>query len=414
MSGVIKGENAKIPNRGQQGGGAGINTINGVFIGSVTSTTDSIYTGRIKVQIPEFGSDSSPRWVLLITPFGGVTENKETSKVGQVYGTNESGLNGTPKSYGMWPQPPAVGTEVLVAFTSSREEGYLVGSVITKDRNHMMGGRASAEGYTGGIKPVGEKNPFDTLDPDTKPTDPVFQKILETQGLEEDYSRGHSQSSARRESPSRVFGITTLGGHVFSMDDGTNFNEPSNAADPPFSRNIRLRSRGGAEILIDDTNSFIFVTNHKGNAWIEIDEDGRVDVYAKNSISMHTENDFNVHAKGDINMQADKGINLKSTGSEGIKIDATLGHLDVYTEKDFKIEAKLNGNVKAGGNYKETASRIDMNGPVATAASRIIDQEQIGNKNILRSAASRVPEHHPWAGASKIQETFKSAKGNTA
>lgn len=405
MSGVIKGENVNIPKRGQQGGAAGINVINGVFVATVTDTTDSIYTGRIKVQIPEFGSNSSPRWVLLVTPFGGITQYKEASKNPTQYGTNEGGEGGTPKAYGMWPQPPAVGTEVLVAFTSSREEGYLLGSMISKDRNYMMGGRASAESYSGELGPVGEKNPFDKNDPNVKPLDQEFNDTLKEQGLEKDYVRGHSMSSARRESPSRVFGITTLGGHVLTIDDGdTN----------GLSQNVRIRTRKGAQILIDDTNKFIFINNHNGTAWIEIDEDGKIDLYAKDNISMHTEKDFNVHAKGEINMQSDKGINLRSTGTDGIKIDATVGDLDVYTGKDFKIEAAINGNVKAGGNYKETANRIDMNGPPAEASTRIEANQLVENKNVLASAATRVPEHHPWNGASKIQETFESAKGNTA
>lgn len=405
MSGIFKGENVNIPSRGQQGGGGGINVITGVFIGSVVDVTDSIYTGRIKVNIPEFGSKYSHRWVLLITPFGGITQYKEAVEDPTQFGNNETGIGGTPKSYGMWPQPPAVGTEVLVAFTSSREEGFLVGSLISKDRNYMMGGRASAESYDGNLSPVGEKNPFDRNDPLTKPADKEGFNILKEQGLDNDYSRGHSMSSARRESPSRVFGITTLGGHVVSIDDGdVNGN----------SQNIRIRTRQGAQILLDDKNKFIFINNHKGTGWIEIDEDGKIDVYGKDSISMHTEQDFNIHAKGDINMQADKGINLKSAGSDGIKIDASVGDVDLYAAKDFKFEAALNGNVKAGGNYKETANRIDMNGPPAEASTRIEANQLVENKNVLSSAATRVPEHHPWNGATKIQETFESAKGNTA
>lgn len=405
MSGIIRGENVNIPKRGQQGTGAGINNINGVFIAYVTENKDSIYTGRIKVQIPEFGSNNSFRWILLIQPFGGVTELKETSKNPQEFGDNESGANGTPKSYGIWPQPPAIGTEVLVAFTSSKEEGYLVGSVISKDRNYMLGGRASAESYDGVLSPVGEKNPFDRNDPDTKPADKEALNVLKEQGLENDYVRGHSMSSARRESPSRVFGITTLGGHTLSIDDGNKDN---------LSNNIRIKTRQGAQILIDDTNKLLFINNHNASAWIEIDEDGKVDVYANDSISMHTENDFNVHAKGNINMQADKGINMKSTGSEGIKVEATTGDYDLYAENNFKFNAGLNGHVLCGASYFETAQRIDMNGPPASPATKIINNQLVENKNVLQSTASRVPEHHPWNGATKIQETFESAKGNTS
>jgi len=405
MSYTIQTGGKRIQSNVKQSDTTGRNIITGNYVGTVSEHYDSLHTGRIGVVIPEFGTDDSVI-VLLVTPFGGVTEALDSGKQPDVFGNDEEGSGGTPKSYGMWPQPPAIGTEVLVAFTASRREGFLIGSFISKDRNHMMGGRASAESFDGTIQPVGEKNPYDLTGGTIKPKDEVFADTLKTQGLEEDYSRGHSGSSARRETPSRVFGITTRGGHVFTMDDGT--------AEDALSRNIRIRSRGGAQILIDDTNEFVFITNHKGNAWIEIDADGRIDVYSQNDISYHSEGDFNVHAKGRINMESDIGINIRSTGSDGVKVDATTANVDVFAGNDFQIQAAVNGNVKAGGNYKETANRIDMNGPPATVASRIITKELVGNKNVLKSAATRVPEHHPWKGASTIEETFETAKGNTA
>lgn len=409
---MIKTNNSTLPHRAKQGGNNGINVINGVFLGTVTSVTDSIYSGTIRVHIPEFGAElgSSDRAILLCTPYGGVTQPLDASSDPTAYGGedadgNESSVGGTPKSYGMWPQPPAIGTEVLVAFTSSREEGFLIGATIGKDRNHMMGGRASAESYLPGLAPVGEKNPYDLNDPDIKPADLEGVDVLLEQGLLADFARGHSMSSARRESPSGVFGITTINGHVFTMDDGNI---------QGMSRNIRLKSRGGAQILLDDTNKMIFVNNHNGSAWIEIDELGRIDVYSKGSISMHTEDDFNLHAKGNINMQADQGVNIRSAGAEGVKIEANVGDLDMYTAQNFQLQAALNGNVTAGASYKESAARIDMNGPVATPSARILDNPLVDNRNVLLSAAARVPEHHPWLGATSVQETFKTAKGNTA
>jgi hypothetical protein len=405
---MIKTENVDIPMRGKPGSSGNINTITGVFVGEVIDNTDSIYTGRIKVRIGEFASstdDGADRWCLLCTPYGGFTQVKEASDDPTIYGNNSSGENATPKSYGLWPQPPAIGTVVAVAYTASMEQGIVIGTLMFKDRNHMLGGRASAEAYDGSISPVGEKNPYDTVDSVTKPVDNDFKQQLEEQGLHEDYSRGHSASSARRESPSNVFGITTLNGHVITMDDGDHAG---------MSKNIRVRSRGGAQILLDDTNKFVFVNNHNGSAWIEIDETGHIDIYSANSISIHTEEDFNVHAKGNINMQADQEVNIRSTGSEGIKIDATVGDLDIYTASSFKLQAGLNGNIKVAGSYKETAARIDMNGPVAASATRISTNALVSNQNILASACTRVPEHHPWRGASTIQETFETAKGNTA
>lgn len=398
--------NAITPESAKQGGTRGVNQINGVYVGIVDSNEDAIYTGRIKVRLPEMGSASAPYQCLLITPFGGVTNTEGATGDPTQYGQDESSEGGSPKSYGMWPQPPAVGTEVLVAFTSRQSFGYLLGSAIGVDRNHMMGGKASALNYTqqGTILPVAEKNPYDTNDPDTKPADPATSQNLIDQGLENDYVRGHSQSSARRESPSRVFGITTSDGHVFTMDDGNTNGD---------SKNIRLRTKGGAQVLMDDTTGIVFITNHKGNAYIEMDANGKIDVYSQSDISYHCEGDFNLHAKGNINMQSDNEVQIKSIGSGGVKVEATAGDYDLYTAKDFKFQAGGNGNVLAAGNYKEQASRIDMNGPAPSSATKIIMNQLVENTNILESAATRVPEHHPWKGATGVQERFNLAKGNT-
>ena len=88
-----------------------------------------------------------------------------------------------------------------------------------------MGGHASTEAYdpdTGesSFGPTLEKNPNDGQDSTTRPMNSFNDAKLKQQGLAGDLVRGHSQSTARRESPSKVFGMTTAGGHVLTMDDG--------------------------------------------------------------------------------------------------------------------------------------------------------------------------------------------------
>ena len=121
------------------------------------------------------------------------------------------------------------------------------------------------------------------------------------------------------------------------------------------SKNIRLRTKGGAQVLLDDTTQIVFITNQKGNAYIEMDADGRIDVYSPKDISYHAEGDFNLHAKGNINMQADNGVQIKSIGADGIKVEATAGDYDRFTGKDFKFEAGANGNLIAARQLQRTS-----------------------------------------------------------
>ena len=120
------------------------------------------------------------------------------------------------------------------------------------------------------------------------------KKIWDAQNLTNDPDRGPGTSSAFRETPSSVFGISTpgapydpndpqfkandvgdnewgvrgrKGGHTFIMDDGdVNGN----------NQMFRLRSSKGHMILMNDTKDFIYVINSKGTAWLEINAAGDI------------------------------------------------------------------------------------------------------------------------------------------
>tara|TARA_B100001248_G_scaffold182455_1_gene138917 strand:+ start:3435 stop:4649 length:1215 start_codon:yes stop_codon:yes gene_type:complete len=379
----------------------GVMGLNGVYTGIVVDNKDSIYTGRIQVRIGQFGSNPDTKttyWALLMVPFGGVQDPKSSGK-------NVEDESQSTKSYGMWPQPPEIGTEVVVAFNDSRNEGILMGSLISKDRNHMMGGNASSTTKDDGkLGPVVEKNIYDNNDEDRKPVNTAQNNILVEQGLAKDLVRGHSASSARRESPSKVFGITTKDGHVLSMDDGFNNG---------LSKNIRLRTSAGAQILLDDTANIIFINNHKANAWIELSPDGKIDFYSDSSVSVHARKDFNIHADGNINMQADMGVNIKAMGASGIKMETATGPLDIKAADSIRLHTLSTFNILASSNYKLQAPRVDMNSPSFPpdpAQIVTVNKLQPNNTGIIESAASRVPEKHPWKGATEVP-VFVNAEG---
>lgn len=402
----IKTTGYKVAGRAKTEREYNVHNLSGMYIGQVVNNSDSLNTGRITVRISDFGGKETERVCLLATPFGGYTPILESGDDEKQFGSEGETDNGAPKSYGMWSQPPDIGTNVVVMFTPSMEQGVYMGSLIAKDRNYMMGGNASGSAYLDGqttLSPTSEKNAYDTNDADTRPANPEKFSTLIEQGTAGDFVRGHSQSSARRESPSKVFGITTLGGHTLTLDDGNG-----------SSQNIRIRTKGGAQILLDDSNGFINVINQNGSAWFELDAEGRVDMYSQGGVSIHTEGDYNVHAKGSINMQADQGVNLKSTGSEGLKLESSVGSIDMYSAIDTNIEAAANHHVKVSGNYIQTAGRIDMNGPAANSATLATIQAQTANQNVLTSIAGRVPEHQPWLGNSSVEESFTPGKGNVS
>jgi hypothetical protein len=397
MGGDVKTTGINIPERGRRGDTRNVNLPNGTYTATVVSNEDVNRTGRITVRIGEHGSpedNPAEHVVLLMSPMGGSNGHKASS-------ADVEDSNTTAQSFGMWPQPPAPGTNVVVQFSPGMQQGILMGSLLTAQTNHNMGGNASSEDKDGNIGPVGEQNPYDT-DPQTRPTDTARGEQLAEQGLEDDYVRGHSMSSARRESPSKVFGITTAGGAVLTMDDG--------AADGSGSQNIRIRTPGGGQILIDDSTGIVFITNQSGSTHIEMNAAGCIDIFSENSFSVASAQDINFHAQGNINMQADQGINIQA-GGDGIRA-ATDGPLHMKSTGVANVQSDASLSLKSSAAIKMTAPKVNSNsGASADAAEKPTPNGLVENSGVSQSAASRVPERHPWNGVPGVQESFTTGQG---
>jgi hypothetical protein len=416
--------------------------------------------------------------VKYLSPFYGAT--------GLEYNTKNDDYNSTQKSYGMWMVPPDPGTIVMVIFVNGHiKNGFWIGCVQDEYMNFMIPGLAATTINTDGgdKKPVAEfnKKVEGQLNNDTtqiqKPVHP-FYKVLEEQGLEKDETRGYTTSSARREVPSAVFGISTpgpvdrkgpkgfvgteqskamtyvsrLGGSTFVMDDGDmNFlrktpasegpPEYGNVADGDFGDDkiphnelIRLRTRTGHQIVLHNSEDLIYIGNAKGTAWIEITSDGKIDVYADDSVSFHTKQDFNFYADRDVNIEAKRNINIKANGemhthvvkdsilivdaeqkihvkgNSSAKFDKnqtinTDGNLDLKTTGHNRLSAGTTTEINSVGNHLETAAQIHMNGPEAAVAEEITDIAKALSTHslpsdkgdeLVRSIMRRIPTHEPW------------------
>jgi hypothetical protein len=407
----------------------------GPYLAKIVSHLDPTYMGTLEVQLlHEVGNDDAKsgqlHQVRYLSPFAGQTSVD--------YVGDEDDYDNTQKSYGMWAIPPDVGAIVMVIFVDGDpRKGFWIGCVQDKSMNFMMPGNAASSFNIDGKEervPVAEYNKVTqatTADPTTIPKSPsLLQDVLETQGLLKDDSRGITTSSARREVPSAVFGISTpgpldkrdgakqgrqgkaehkvvgafvsrLGGSSFVMDDGddkfTRRTTPSEGPpdyasleqgetdglpEIPHNELIRLRTRTGHQILMHNSEDLIYIGNARGTAWIELTSDGKIDIYAEDSISIRTKQDFNFYADRDINFEAKRNVNIKSGartqhdvgGNYNLVIQGsgkitTTGNLDISTSGNNNLTASGSTNLKSGGNHIETASQIHMNGPGAAAAA---------------------------------------------
>lgn len=455
----------------------------GPFLAKVISHQDPTYMGILEVEllrpVGNTGSEGQLHQVKMMTPFGGATSVD--------YIGDEDDYNNTQKSYGMWFVPPDVGTTVMVIFIDGDpKRGFWIGCVVDNAMNFMTPGIAATEQVVeGGPRaPVAEYNKkvnSSVSDPTMikKPKHPLAQ-VLEDQGLLEDDIRGITTSSARRETPSMVFGISTpgpldtrpgaktgkigkkewvidnafvsrLGGSTFVMDDGDDKylrKTPASEGPPeyaaveqgetdgdrtiPHNELIRLRTRTGHQILLHNSEDLIYIGNARGTSWIELSSDGKIDIYAEDSISMHTKQDFNFYADRDINMEVGRNFNLKVadrhqtevggdcnllvTGNNNIGITGNLslvvtgnntvttnGELNLKTEGGNKFTAGGATDILSGGKHTETATEIHMNGPAAVSASIATAPEPLSTfanpdetETTIDSIMLRIPSHEPW------------------
>ena len=408
----------------------------GPFLATVISNIDPTYMGTLEVELLRpvggSGAEGQLHQVAYMSPFYGSTSSK-------YLGADPDDYNNTQKSYGMWMMPPDVGVTVVVIFIDGDpKRGYWIGCIPDENMNFMVPGIASTQRVTEDVEfdkkdrygrvPVAEYNKItpgnnSPADPtqNLKPQHPLA-KVLSDQGLLFDDARGITTSSARREAPSMVFGISTpgpldkqdgaktgplgkleheipnapvsrLGGTTFVMDDGDDkWLRKTKAADGPpdyasvengetegdptllHNELFRIRTRTGHQILFHNTEDLIYISNARGTSWIELTSDGKIDIYAKDSISVHTANDLNFYADRDINMEAGRNFNLKV---------AERHQTEVGTDKILIVDE--NNFIKIAGTHDETVTGATKITVEATLDINVTDTTQLtsgGDLNI--------------------------------
>lgn len=252
-----------------------------------------------------------------------------------------------------------------------------------------------------------------SVDKIKRPVHPIADRFLE-QGLLEDDVRGTTTSTVRREVPNMVFGILTpgpldkrdgakksflgrkqsktskpvpvgrLGGTQMVFDDGDDryqrkkpagegpveyadiLNGEKGDANIPYNEYFRVRTRTGHQILLHNSEDLIYIGNAKGTTWIELTSNGKVDIFAEDSVSIHTKNDLNFRADRDVNIEAGRNINMRAEAGRfhaDVKTNlefvvgadsflTTTGNLDFKTTGNSKISSAGTTDIKSTGDLK--------------------------------------------------------------
>lgn len=346
-----------------------------IYVGVVKKYDESQKMGRLGVWIPEIsGADQNNQqnWIIVryASPFAGVTPISNLIE-------DSTDMAHSQQSYGLWMQPPDIGNQVLVCFVNGDiGKGYWFACIWQQNMNHMVPGIAvdvpteppetqKREGVS--YPPVVEYNKWSKEDPNN-PKRPVFKPLdegLTNQGLYSDAERGPSSASARRDAISKVYGLLTPSGQQIYADDN------------PTNEYIRLRTKSGAQVLVNETTGFVYINSKNGNSWLEISDTG-IDVYSAGSISLRSEGSVNIHADASLNIEAEGHLNFRSAGNITFQ---SQGQISVAGNSDLAIELGGGFSISAGDNIA-----LGADGNLQFGASGDITSASGGNN--IRSAAT--------------------------
>jgi len=451
----------------------GAQTIPSAVIGIVKNNIDPTRSGRVEVYLVRGNSsdqDNPASWVPVnyMSPFFGYTTNGAST-------SDDGKYLGNPNSYGMWMTPPDVGTQVLCVFLNGDPNfGYYIGSLplpgltfmvpAVGASDYLLANSSEAQSYGGAKRlPVTEYNNANKKLDDSpgvvyspRPVHSYQAAILFKQGLIKDTDRGTIGSSSMRESPSKVFGISTPGRPIYKggyTDDTIAGAIKSNAPDDSFQitgrrgghsfvmddgdvtgkdQLIRLRTATGHMIMMNDYAQTLIIMHANGQSYIELGREGTIDMYSTNSVNIRTEGDLNLHADRNININAvgDLSMSAKNLKMESLK-DTTQyagAKYNAYAKGDYTIKGESNYAVDVAGdlglkssgtvflnggknkpNIKINSGTISVTPPkvsqhkVNALSDTLYDSTKGYNSApaYMSSIVNRAPAHMPWDMAGK-------------
>jgi hypothetical protein len=298
---------------------------------------------------------------------------------GTTFGTDQQSLPDgaftAGQSYGMWMVPPDIGNKVLVMCTPGGD-WYWIGCIYDSSSHHMVpaiGRNVGGKDRTrapGSLPASGSSN-FPVVEYSTKEATAFDADGLENtprytheyqaarlvmQGLDRDPIRGAISSSSLRESPSNVYGISTpgrkvsksdqvagspeivfarQGGHSFVMDDGDESGK---------DQLMRLRTTGGHQILMNDSENVLYIASASGQQWLEFSKNGQINVYGGGGFNLRTQGVLNLHSDVLLNMSA-PNIKMTSMGNDKVP----LGSISIATSGNFSASAVGLASLKCNG-----------------------------------------------------------------
>lgn len=209
---------------------------------------------------------------------------------------------------------------------------------------------------------------------------------------------------------------TRVGGHSLTMDDGDIYNK---------NNLVRLKTSAGHQIMMNDSEGFMYIANAAGTAWVELTQKGDILIYGAKDMSIRTQGNLMMHSDHNINLNAVGSVNINAGVYAKIQAQAVeaLGNqsLNLYGKQaqlasagTLALRASGSMGIQAGGSIGIKGSGIALQGggggtgqiapPTGIPKYGLPDARFTGGQWQINSAGFssinyKVPTHEPYARA---------------
>lgn len=440
----------------------------GVYIGTVIAPETATRDGRLDVYIAQFGGAEGTKnaTVTYASPYLGAT----TAPPGDPQYNN---YFFTKQTYGFFMTPPDPGAQVLCCFPPGKGAVGFWFACISSDASRYMLPASGAVSFdridpasyqdslgqqifpylkAGNFYPVGEFNENDrrNWNPNwinvLRPLNTLLTLQLIQQGLDSDPARGAITSSIQRDPISNVLGFSSPGRPIPPQDPKNNPNLRQKIASGNFTPSefvvtnrltghslvfddgdlygqnnlVRLRTAAGHQIMMNDSEGFIYISNAAGTAWVELTKSGDVLVYGQNDFSVRTRGNIMFHSDRNFSINA-RNINMRAASAvtmEGQAIQGTGERLVNFYGRTVQLKSSSNMGlfagssmaVRASGGLALSGSVINLNGsgggseiPQPNKIPAYLSSDSIPTDigwtvvtNALDSICYKIPTHEPY------------------
>lgn len=350
--------------------------------GQVVATDDPNQMGRVRVWVPALDGESFDinmiPWAEYASPLAGFTVSYPAGGGGG-YGDGST-KNYADVGYGFW-SIPKIGASVLL-FCMNGDPGsrFYFASIFRQHCNRSLPAGRNVDARFN-VGPLGD---IQDVDGNSLPIQPAWSNLREQFANRVFETQSLTRGLYERQVAEGVLDKTGQEGYGPNPADST-YLDPQTSCwvtpgrhaiifqDNPQCSRLRLKTAEGHQVIFDDANERIYVSTAKGRTWIEMDQDGHINIFGQDSISIRSGSDINIKADRDINMHAGRAINAAAAGGS------------------IKLGASGDINISAGGGILQSAGcGIDLDSKATVSISAQSDLSLLARQSALLTGLSSV------------------------